>query len=141
MRVQAAGREVSATDLCFPSRALEQDEVIKAGCQYISTISLLCKLHAQMLLLLHQASLIYIHNTSIAAHLLLLVINQFFLFFFSLPSSSVGLNRGEKKLTSVILLRLHRSEITVVKPKYTLNIWGNNIKSSALLQSVVILRK
>uniref|UniRef100_A0A5F8G469 Coiled-coil-helix-coiled-coil-helix domain containing 3 n=1 Tax=Monodelphis domestica TaxID=13616 RepID=A0A5F8G469_MONDO len=31
-------------------RALEQDKVIKAGCQYIITISLLCKLHAQMLL-------------------------------------------------------------------------------------------
>lgn len=50
VRVQVAGRKVSSSNLCFPSRALEQDEVIKAGCQYIITISLLCKLHAQMLL-------------------------------------------------------------------------------------------
>lgn len=34
----------------FPSRALEQDEVIKAGCQRILAVSLLCKLHTQMLL-------------------------------------------------------------------------------------------
>jgi len=87
VRVRAAGREVSATDLCFPIRALEQDEAIEAGCRHISTISLLRELHAQMLLLLHQAALIYIQNTSITAHLLLLVINQFFTFFFfpSLP--------------------------------------------------------
>lgn len=46
----SCGKEVSAFHLCFPSRALEQDEVIKAGCQRIITVSLLCKLHAQMLL-------------------------------------------------------------------------------------------
>lgn len=46
----SCGREVSASHLCFPSRALEQDETIKAGCQWIVTVSLLCKLHAQMLL-------------------------------------------------------------------------------------------
>lgn len=34
----------------FPGRALEQDEVIKVGCQRILSVSLLCKLHAQMLL-------------------------------------------------------------------------------------------
>lgn len=46
----SCGQEVSASHLCFPSRALEQDEAIKAGCQRIVTVSLLCKLHAQMLL-------------------------------------------------------------------------------------------
>lgn len=48
--LQSGGREVSASHLCFPSRALEQDEVIKAGRQHVITGSLLCKLHAQMLL-------------------------------------------------------------------------------------------
>ena len=48
--LQSGGREVSASHLCFPSRALEQDEVIKAGRQHVITVSLLCKLHAQMLL-------------------------------------------------------------------------------------------
>lgn len=44
------GQEVSAPPLGFPGRALEQDEVIRAGCQRIIAVSLLCKLHAQMLL-------------------------------------------------------------------------------------------
>lgn len=90
VRVQAAGSQVTATDLCFPSRALEQDEVIKAGCQHISMVSLLCKLHVRMLLLL----LIYIHNTSITTHLLLLVINHFFpLPPTPFPSCTVGQQR------------------------------------------------
>lgn len=46
----SCGREVNASHLCFPSRALEQDETIKARCQRIVTVSLLCKLHTQMLL-------------------------------------------------------------------------------------------
>lgn len=46
----SCGKEVSASHLCFPSRALEQDEAIKAQCRCILTVSLLCKLHAQMLL-------------------------------------------------------------------------------------------
>lgn len=85
MRAHAAGREVGAADLWFPIRALEEDEAIKAGCQDVSAVSLLRKLRAQMLLLLHRASLIYIHNASITAHLLLLVINKFFPFFFFFP--------------------------------------------------------
>lgn len=46
----SCGQEVSASHLCFPSRALEQDEAVKAGCQHMGAVSLLCRLHAQMLL-------------------------------------------------------------------------------------------
>lgn len=46
----SCGQEVSASHLCFLSRALEQDEGVKAGCQHMGAVSLLCRLHAQMLL-------------------------------------------------------------------------------------------
>lgn len=39
------GWGVSASHLCVPGRALEQDEVIKAGCPRVIAVSLLCKLH------------------------------------------------------------------------------------------------
>lgn len=74
----SCGQEVNASYLSFPSKALEQDEAIKARCQRIVTVSLLRKLQAQMLLFSASGLLIHIHNTSITAHLVLLIINQFF---------------------------------------------------------------
>lgn len=67
------GLEGSASHLCFPSRALEQDEVVKVGAsmwavQSPSTASCTprCCCFLQWPLLIH------IHNTSIPAHLVLL---------------------------------------------------------------------
>lgn len=40
----SCGWAVSASHLCVPSRALEQDEVTKAGCPRVIAVSLLCKL-------------------------------------------------------------------------------------------------
>lgn len=44
------GQEVLPLTFVSPAEALEQDEAIKAGCQRAGTVSLLCKLQAQMLL-------------------------------------------------------------------------------------------
>lgn len=53
-------QEVSVSHLCFPSRALEQDEAVKAGCQHMGTASLLCNLHPRCYCFLQRALLSHI---------------------------------------------------------------------------------
>lgn len=74
----SCGKEVSASHLFFPSRALEQDEVIKAGANASSQSYYFASCTPRCCCLLHQASLTRIPNTSIRAHVVLLMIHQFF---------------------------------------------------------------
>lgn len=60
----------------FPSRALEQDEVI-ADASMSSQAHYFASCMPRCCCFLHQASLIYMHNTSTTAHLVLFTINRF----------------------------------------------------------------
>lgn len=75
------GRSVPLT-FVSPAELLNKMKWSKPGASTSSQSHYFASCTPRCCCFLHQASLIYIHNTSITAHLVLLTINQFFFFFF-----------------------------------------------------------